>query len=100
MFLSNTEVDPVVAEAAFTAIFAPMPGKTFVWFNRYQDEKLARKVAGWYGFTLSSSAHSICCPCGKSHTPQPKKLPISEDSFHGICDDNDDVVGDDDDDDE
>ncbi len=89
MLLSNTEVDQAEADAAFTSIFAPTTGKTFVWFNQYQVEQTTRKVAGWYGFTLSSSACSIFCPCGKPHTPQPKKLTISDNSFHGICDGND-----------
>ncbi len=33
MVMSNKEVDTSVAEAAFMAIFAPRPVKTFVWVN-------------------------------------------------------------------
>ncbi len=90
MLSRNTEVDWAEADAAFTSIFAPTTEKKFVWFYQYQVEQTTRKVTGWYGFTLSSSARSIFCPCGKPHTPQPKKLTISDNSFHGICDDNDD----------
>ncbi len=35
---------------------------------------------------MSSSSHTIFCLCGKPHAPQPKKGPISNTDFHGICD--------------
>ncbi len=87
LVLSNTEVDQASAQEAFTGIFAPVPGETFVWFNQYQFEQTAKKVAGWYGFALSSSAHSIFCPCGKPHTPFPKPIPTTHTTngaFYGM----------------
>ncbi len=59
MVLSKNKVDPAAAEKAFTAIFAPTPGKIFVWFNQFQVHQTAEKVAGCYGFALSSSVYII-----------------------------------------
>ncbi len=38
MVMSNKEVNTSVAEAAFMAIFASIPGESFVWVNQYQVE--------------------------------------------------------------
>ncbi len=35
---------------------------------------------------MSASSHTIFCLWGKPHTPQPKKGPIPNKDFHGICD--------------
>ncbi len=43
----NNEIDPAAAEAVFAGIFAPKSGETFVWFNGFQVDQTARKVAGW-----------------------------------------------------
>ena len=88
--LSNTDIDPALAEAAFASIFYPSAGPTFVWFNQYQVEQTARKVASWYGFSISSSSHTIFCSCGKPHTPLPKKVPTSNDDFYGVLDEEQD----------
>ena len=72
MVLSNNDVDHDAAENAFMSIFALAQGSTFVWFNQYQLEQTARKVARWYGFAISSSSHNIYCSCGKPHVPKPK----------------------------
>ncbi len=84
VLLSNMEVDSAAAEAAFTAIFAPKSNKIFVWLNQYQVEQTAKKVAGWFGFSISSSSHSIYCSCGKPHSKQPTRGPSNDNDFHGI----------------
>ncbi len=84
MVLSNNDVDHNVDENAFVSIFAPAQGSTFVWFNQYLLEQTARKVAGWYGFAISSSSHNSYCSCGKPHVPKPKKGPIGDDNVHDI----------------
>ncbi len=49
-------------------------------------EKTARKVAGWFGFAISSSSHTNFSLYGKPHAPQAKNRPISNKDFHDICD--------------
>ncbi len=84
--LSNNDVDHNVAKDAFMSIFAPKQGSTFVWFNQYQLEQTLRKVAGWYGFAISSSSHTMHCSCGKPHTQKTNKGNSSDDDFQGIND--------------
>ncbi len=61
MLLRNNEVDQADEESAFVSIFSTKQGSNFVWYNQYQVEQTARKVAGWYGFAMSHSSYTIFC---------------------------------------